>query len=333
MRKEFKSPIKLPQGGETQRCFYPFKLDTYGCGCSHNCLYCYAKATLNFRNLWDSDNARVADFDKIKKEFEKGKNDLINQKMPVRLGGMTDCFANDEQNLKITEKVINYLNSIDYPYLILTKNKLVADYADILNKDNCIVQFTITTEFDDLAAIFEEGASSTTERCEAGKKLADLGFYTTARINPLFPMRADGYYSRTSFIKDDREFKYFTFNLPQILADHDFKTIIGGFLRLSSWNIRWIKEKTGEDLTWLFDKQKRRNGALHFSEPEIKYYYENIKKVCDKNNVDFSVCYDGDANYEVFKYLWANPDDCCNNFGKVKGFTNKFDFYSDTFIK
>ena len=49
--REFKSFYKEAGGGEGERCKYPTRLDTYGCGCYHNCSYCYAKSLLEFRNL------------------------------------------------------------------------------------------------------------------------------------------------------------------------------------------------------------------------------------------------------------------------------------------
>lgn len=44
--KEFKSPLKIVGGGEGDRCRYPQRLDMYGCGCQHDCQYCYAKSHL-----------------------------------------------------------------------------------------------------------------------------------------------------------------------------------------------------------------------------------------------------------------------------------------------
>ena len=104
-----------------------------------------------------------------------------------------------------------------------------------------------------------------------------------------------------------------------MLCKSGAKTIIAGFLRLSNWNIKWIKESLGEDYTWLFDEnEKHKNQALHFSTEEKRYYYERIKSMCDSYGVEFSVCYDGDEDWETFKYLWANKNDCCNALGKVK---------------
>ena len=112
------------------------------------------------------------------------------------------------------------------------------------------------------------------------------------------------------------------------------KTIIAGFVRLSSWNIKWVKAKTNEDLSWLFNSDtKQKNTALHFSEEEKRYYYEKIKRMCDKLGLDFSVCYDGDESYEKFRYLWANKNDCCNGLGNIKGFKKTFNFFANDYKK
>ena len=65
--KEFKSFYKTVEGNEGQKCHYSTRLDTYGCGCFHDCKYCYAKSLLGFRYLWHPDNPSVADINKIEK--------------------------------------------------------------------------------------------------------------------------------------------------------------------------------------------------------------------------------------------------------------------------
>lgn len=49
--KEFKSFLKTVTGNEGGKCRYPTRLDPYGCGCSHDCAYCYARSLLEFRGL------------------------------------------------------------------------------------------------------------------------------------------------------------------------------------------------------------------------------------------------------------------------------------------
>jgi len=341
MKDKFNSPVKLPGGGETKRCYYPFKVDTYGRGCSNDCLYCYARSVLSFRNLWDSDKPAKADISDIKKifsdVFDKNKKtkftEILQAKIPARLGGMTDCFGDVEKIAGRTKELIKMLNEYNYPYLILTKNKLITDYIDILRKDLGYIQFTITTPYDEKAKIFEPHASLTSERLSALKTLSEAGFWTAARINPLFPIYKDGYYSKPGSVLIKDKFDYFDWSLVDMIGESKAGTLIAGFLRLSTWNLRWIKESTGEDLRWMFTEQKQSNTALHFSTEEKRYYYERIKKMCDKKGVDFSVCYDGDDAYTEFKYLWANQNDCCNGKGKVAGFNNAYDFLSPDFIK
>jgi DNA repair photolyase len=330
--KEFKSPIRIPSGGETNRCFYPFVLDTYGCGCSNNCLYCYAKSALDFRKLWDEKDPAVSNSDYIRSVFENAltKNrgefaELISARMPVRLGGMTDCFSDIEISQKRTYDIIQMLNEYDYPYLILTKNKLVADYIPILNPKNCIVQVSITTPFDDVSRIYEPGATVSSGRFEALRRLNDAGIYTAVRINPFFPV-----------YEIDRNlagrFRYFDWSIVDMIRESGTRSVIAGFARLSAWNLRWIRKATGINFRQLFDGAKMKNGALHFQFSEKQYYYEHLKSLCDKSGIEFSICYDDDRSYNKFRYLWANPDDCCNISGKVPGFHVKYTQFNHKFI-
>ena len=327
--KPFRSPLKMPGGGEIQRCFYPLRLDTYGRGCSHDCLYCYSKSVLSFRGLWGIGAPAV--FADIEKRFDSalllnrpGKyNDLLRRRIPVRLGGMTDCFGAAEREHGITRKVLGLLRQYRYPYLILTKSASIADYLDVLDPTLAYVQFSITTPYDDIARIYEPGASVTSERLAACRSLADAGVYTAARINPLFPIYRDGYFSRG---EESERLRYFDWSLVDMIAAAGAQTLIAGFLRLSSWNLRWIEERTRTDLRWLFDAgTDQRNQALHFSTEEKRYYYEELKRRCDVLGMEFSVCYDGDDAFEEFRYLWANPEDCCNGLGNVAGFEVTFD--------
>ena len=106
MSKEFKSFFKTVGGNEGSKCHYPTRLDTYGCGCSHDCSYCYAKSLLDFRNMWNPTNPSVADIDKIKRKIKK----ISGQDIVVRLGGMTDCFQPIEATHKVAYETIKALN-------------------------------------------------------------------------------------------------------------------------------------------------------------------------------------------------------------------------------
>lgn len=82
MTNEYKSFLKTVSGNEGNKCHYPTRLDTYGCGCQHDCSYCYAKSLLEFRGLWNPTIPAVADVEKIQKAVKKIEPGSI-----VRLGG------------------------------------------------------------------------------------------------------------------------------------------------------------------------------------------------------------------------------------------------------
>lgn len=56
--KEFKSFYKQVGGNEGSKCRYNTRLDLYGCGCAHDCAYCYAKSLLSFRGFGTRRNQR-----------------------------------------------------------------------------------------------------------------------------------------------------------------------------------------------------------------------------------------------------------------------------------
>ena len=120
--REFKSFFKTVGGNEGNKCHYPTRLDTYGCGCQHNCRFCYARSLLDFRGLWDAKNPAVADINKIQKKIQR----LPDNIKAIRLGGMTDCFQPCELEHRVTYETLKALGEKRQPYLIVTKSDIVA---------------------------------------------------------------------------------------------------------------------------------------------------------------------------------------------------------------
>jgi|GEM_PF-271472 len=179
-RREYKSFYKTVHGNEGNTCLYNTRLDTYGCGCQHNCKYCYAKSLLSFRNLWNEKNPKIADIGEIEKTILNIPTGTI-----IRLGGMTDCFQPLEKTEKITFETIKLLNKYKIGYLIVTKSHLVADdeYIKIYDKNLCHIQITITC-LDDVKASEYENASLSSDRVKAIQQLQKAGFDVALRISP-----------------------------------------------------------------------------------------------------------------------------------------------------
>lgn len=181
--KEYKSFFKTVAGNEGDRCHYSTRLDTYGCGCSHNCAYCYARSLLSFRGLWGE--PAVADRQKIANVIRK----KLKAGDVVRLGGMTDRFQAVEKYLRVTSDTIRMLNTKGVHYLIVTKSPLVADnsYLGIMDKRLAHIQISITSTDDAISRAIEPGAPLPEERIAAVEKLAAAGFDVSVRLSPFFP--------------------------------------------------------------------------------------------------------------------------------------------------
>lgn len=71
MEKTFGAFFKTVEGNEGNKCHYPTRLDTYGCGCQHDCKYCYAKSLLSFRDLWHPDHPSVVSMQYVRNAIRK----------------------------------------------------------------------------------------------------------------------------------------------------------------------------------------------------------------------------------------------------------------------
>ena len=77
--KSFSSFYKGVEGNEGEKCNYTIRLDSYGCGCQHDCNYCYAKSLLDFRGLWNPQKPVVASMKQVKSAIK----DLIKNKTKI----------------------------------------------------------------------------------------------------------------------------------------------------------------------------------------------------------------------------------------------------------
>lgn len=204
--KEFKSFYKTVGGNEGDKCRYNTRLDLYGCGCQHDCAYCYAKSLLSFRGLWNPDEPAVADLAKVERRIAKLKPGTI-----VRLGGMTDCFQPMETQEKATMRAVELLNRYGIGYLIVTKSDLVCDHRHVLDKSLAHIQISTTW-------IPAEKAVSTERRIRAIETLQAEGFDVAVRLSPYVPQFVD--FDQLNNIQCDK--------------------IIVEFLRVNHWIRAWL---------------------------------------------------------------------------------------------
>lgn len=272
--EKFGSFINTVGGNEGDKCHYNTRLDTYGCGCQHDCKYCYAKSLLDFRGLWNPTNPKVAPSELVDKEIRR-----LGRDKPVRLGGMTDCFQPLEKSKRATYGAIRKLNVRKVPYLIVTKSAMVADdeYIRLMKPELAHIQITVTTTDDELAKTYEK-ASPPSKRIEAIERLQREGFDVQLRLSPYIPEFVD--IDAINAVKCDK--------------------ILVEYLRVNHWIKKWF------DIDYT-EYTLNHSGYQHLP---LERKIELLNKVKFK---EISVCEDVDEHYEFWKKnVNHNPEDCCN---------------------
>lgn len=273
--RDFNSFYKTVGGNEGDKCLYPTRLDTYGCGCLHDCKYCYAKSLLDFRGLWNPQAPAVGDISDIARQVRKLRPGSV-----VRLGGMTDCFQPIEKLHRVTYKTIRLLNRRRVHYLIVTKSAIVADpeYMEIYDPRLAHFQVTVTTLDDELSKTYEK-ASVPSERVKAILRLQEAGFDVALRLSPFIPQYVD----------------------LEKLNGLGINKITVEFLRANQWIKKWFD----------IDYREYTVKASGYSHLPLKRKQELIKSITGFKEI--TVCEDEERAYQYWKHHFnPNPDDCCN---------------------
>ena len=281
--KSFSLFYKEVEGNEKSKCNYTTRLDTYGCGCQHDCKYCYAKSLLEFRGLWNSQKPVVGNMKEIHNAIIRAKKSGVKI---VRLGGMTDCFQPLELKYRTTYQTIKLLNKYKIEYLIVTKSDIVArdEYIKIYDKDLAHFQITTTCLDDELYKKLDyEKASYPSQRINAILKLQENGFDVAIRLSPL--------------IEEFIDFKK--------LNSLGIKKAQVEFLRVNHWIRKWFN----------IDYSKHTIKQSGYEHLPLEEKLRIIKKI---DIPEISVCEDEDKAYKYWVDNFnPNKNDCCNLRRKV----------------
>lgn len=316
------------------KCHYSFEIDTYGRGCFHNCVYCYAKDQLTTYRYWNEPQPFPVDLAEIRKIFytifETDKphkwRGIMEKKIPIRMGSMSDSFMWLDTKYGVTKEFLKILKYYKYPYVIFTRSDLVAhdDYIELLDRDLAAIQFSISGNNNSLTRQLEPGAPSYKRRLAAISKLTKAGFWTSVRINPLFPIYPDGYFSDHESIKDRfgsldavPKFELYDENFLNELAAAGVPSVLVGFVRISANAVKNLNDSTGINLKPFFKAEnlaKKGNAESRYSDAEIGAYYRWFHQMAKQAGIRFSTCYIGMGLKDYFQYqdLWVNKSDCCD---------------------
>jgi DNA repair photolyase len=156
-------------------------------GCQVNCRYCYARLFMKrysgHKEPWGQFvDVKINAPEVLRKQLQRAK------KGTVWISSVCDPYQPLEERYQLTRRCLKELLWNQFPVNIQTKSKLVLRDLDLLKGFEVIeVGFTITTDDEKTAGLFEPGAASIAERLKALEKLHSSGIRTFAFIGPLLP--------------------------------------------------------------------------------------------------------------------------------------------------
>ncbi len=242
-----------------------FDIDPY-IGCTHGCIYCYAKYMKDFtghkENWGQFIDIKSNALDLIPEESSefKGKNILIS---PV-----TDPYLPLEKELELTRTILKRLIPLQPNLWILTKSDLVLRDIDLFQEfENCNVGISFSTHDEQLRRKIEPFASAIPVRYETLKRLKEAKVGTFTFIGPIMPFITDW----KRIISDTKKFSD-SFMFENLKIHGDIWRILG----------KWLKAR---DERLLNDYEK-----IYFTDNTFWNKVENeIRLFCDSFNLDYKI--------------------------------------------
>ncbi len=152
-------------------------------GCSHNCLYCYAK----FIAKWKP--PEYGEWGTWVEAKINGPELVLGRKIKgsVFMSSICDAYQPIEKELKLTRKILENLDK-NVELSILTKSDLVLRDIDIFKQfKNIEVGLTINSFTGKTKELFEPNSIENNDRIKALEKLSEQGIKTYAFVSPIIP--------------------------------------------------------------------------------------------------------------------------------------------------
>lgn len=164
---------------------YDYALNPY-VGCSHACVYCYAR----FMKRFTGHKERWGEFVDVKINAPDLLRKEVKKKKPGRvwISGVCDPYQPLEKRYGLTRRCLEILIEKGWPVTIQTKSPLVLRDIDIIKSAIEIeVGFTITTGDEKIRRIFEPNAPPIEKRIDAIARLHSERIKTFTMIAPILP--------------------------------------------------------------------------------------------------------------------------------------------------
>ncbi|HLP88881.1 MAG TPA: radical SAM protein [Nostocaceae cyanobacterium] len=173
---------------------YKFTLNPYS-GCSFGCEYCYARCfapTIEQQQDWGywvkvKENAVSL----IRRSLKaKSQNRRLETGDTIYMSSVTDPYQPIEHKLGLTRSILKELVEIQPRLTIQTRSPIVVRDIDLFQQFQHIrVNFTITTDSEDIRLRYEPHCPSIEARLRAAQQLAEAGVPIGISISPMLPIK------------------------------------------------------------------------------------------------------------------------------------------------
>lgn len=174
-------------------------------GCSFNCLYCYIRGSKYGTHMERNLGVKVNALERLEKQLAtKAKKEQYGF---IVLSSATDPYLQFEEEYQLTRQALALILKYRFPVHILTKSDLVLrdldllqaiDQSAILPTDlqdrlgrGTLVTFSFSTVDEQIAQVFEPGATSPLLRLEALKEVKKRELMAGISMMPLIPYISD----------------------------------------------------------------------------------------------------------------------------------------------
>jgi len=237
-------------------------------GCPLDCNYCYLRGTMRGKM-----EPRYVPVEHVllalkqlfqDKHFNAGKPAILNS------GELADSLMNPEKMARIADAFDDPANQVGHKLLILSKfGPSNTKFLVERRRRNMICAWSLNAL--EVAKIWERRAPPPDKRLEAARMVAEVGYDTRIRIDPIFP------------IQEWKE--HYADLMYRIFAEGDFEPtrIILGTPR-GLWKTLVFAKRTGMDMAWAqyFEKEETGWGKkIHFDARKqiYEFFYDTLSDI------------------------------------------------------
>ena len=166
-------------------------------GCSHACVYCFARNTHTYLDLDSGD-----DFDR-KVVVKVNAAALLRRELAsaswsgdhIAMGTNVDCYQRAEGRYGLMRGILRELVERANPFSILTKGTLITRDLDLIQRGAAVsrvgISFSVGFVNEDLWRSVEPGTPSPRRRLDAVRRFSDAGIPVSVLMAPILPGLSD----------------------------------------------------------------------------------------------------------------------------------------------